>query len=636
MRKKEKIRIGIIGIGPRGTQLLESLTYQLSLMENPPHTAVSIITEKEPGVGIYDVTEPDYLLLNVICDGMTIHPDYTLEQHRSIQSVLERETFYEWLIKEDLKFHGHDINFNDYLPRNLMGRYLNYSCEAIIKKLSEITEVNVYHKHAENIKFNDDDSITILLEDGAKVKTEVVVDKLYLTTGHPHIKPRPREAGFIRACTRLKKKNAKAQFIHNPYPISKLPEQISHDMSVGIEGTGLSGFDVLASLTIGKGGRFHEQEDKEELIYEPSNQEPKIVFYSLDGVPLEGQATIHRTHERTYEPSFFTYEKINLLRKKFGVGESKKLDFDVHLLPEIKKEMQFVYYKVLITNKEGPLAAEDFAKKFIQKSKNRIALSKLIHSHIEKEQRFNWNKIIDPMHGMNFESPSDFKKWMIDYLKNDIRECSLGYDYSPYKAACNAVREIRSVLCYSVNFAGLTGKSHQKFLKKYGPIINRISVGPPKNRIRELLALFEAGMLDIFVGKNPKLQFDERKAKFIITGEHIKNNPKREVDVIIKAQIHPIVPHLDESNLMKNALSSGLFCEFENEGFHPGGINVNKRHNPISKDGKVQKNIWVLGMPVAGVKYYSDVPMIIGGVNPQVWIDANQIVSDSLKMDNKT
>lgn len=631
MNKTKNLRIGLIGVGPRGTQILEGLTNQLSLMKNPPRVTVHIISEADIGVGIYDINEPDYLFLNVIADQMSIHPDYSLPKNKTIQSVVNRETFYEWLIKENFKFHGHDISFNDYLPRNLLGKYLNACCKEIIDKLKKIAEVNIYKNFSTKIILNADGSIKLILNN--KTKKEITVDRLYLTTGHTFIEPMEREANFIQAVSKLKKKNrnTKANFIYNPYPISKLPKCINHDMTVGIEGMGLAGFDVLASLTIGKGGKFHELEDKEELFYEKSNQEPKIVFYSLSGLPLEGQAVVHRTNEKPYVPIFFTCETINQLRKNFGIGKFKKLDFELHLWPEIIKEMQYVYYRVFIKNRDGDLVVEEFSKKYIKNSSNKHALTLLINNYVEKENQFNWNKLNDPMYDINFNNPHDYKKWMINYLKNDVKECDLGYDFSPHKAACSVLKKIRCVLAYAINFAGLTSDSHQKLLTKYIPIFNRISVGPPKNRIKELLALVEADMIDIFIGKKPTLIFDEVKEKFIITGEHIKNNPKREVDIIIKAKIHPMIPHLDKSPLMKNAISTGLFSEFKNGDFYPGGISINKKHNPISKNGNIHKNIWVLGIPVGGTKFLSDFPLPIGGINPQIWVDTNQIVSDSLK-----
>ncbi len=75
---------------------------------------------------------------------------------------------------------GKPIQANDYLPRRLLGEYLNWFYHEIINTLPENISVTQINQPASNILIQDDEKSIIILEDSQRV----VVDYVYLTTGH--------------------------------------------------------------------------------------------------------------------------------------------------------------------------------------------------------------------------------------------------------------------------------------------------------------------------------------------------------------------------------------------------------------------------------------------------------------------
>lgn len=72
------------------------------------------------------------------------------------------------------------------------------------------------------------------------------------------------------------------------YPLNNAIQGITSKDIVAIKGLGLSAIDIITLLTSERGGRFEEKDD--ELIYIPSQKEPKILAFSRSNIPLMARA----------------------------------------------------------------------------------------------------------------------------------------------------------------------------------------------------------------------------------------------------------------------------------------------------------------------------------------------------------
>jgi uncharacterized NAD(P)/FAD-binding protein YdhS len=69
------LRIAIVGLGPWGICALERLVTTARHGLRPGlEVEVHVIEPRTPGSGVYDVTQPDYLLLNNPCGQISLYP----------------------------------------------------------------------------------------------------------------------------------------------------------------------------------------------------------------------------------------------------------------------------------------------------------------------------------------------------------------------------------------------------------------------------------------------------------------------------------------------------------------------------------------------------------------------------------
>jgi uncharacterized NAD(P)/FAD-binding protein YdhS len=151
----------------------------------------------------------------------------------------------------------------------------------------------------------------------------------------------------------------------------------------------------------------------------------------------------------------------------------------------------------------------------------------------------------------------------------------------------------------------LTPASHRKFLNVYHPAINRVAFGPPLRRNEELLALLDAGVIEIISGPNSTVEIDENDATYVLTTKFGNGIERRPIDVLVIARLDAFFPETDESLLTRNMLKRGLIRPYYNGVFHPGGIEIDDASQPLTTGGEPSRNIWALGYPVEGCHYYT-------------------------------
>jgi hypothetical protein len=254
----------------------------------------------------------------------------------------------------------------------------------------------------------------------------------------------------------------------------------------------------------------------------------------------------------------------------------------------------------------------------------------LIEQYIPEGDRFNWERLVDPIPESALGSPRDFHEWLMDHLRADLAEAKRGNVDSPLKAACDVVRDVRDNLRAAIDFGGLTEESHRWLMSEFVPIMNRIAVGPPSQRIAELLALVDAGVLDLSFGPGAACTpaADGGRIRVASSRWAGRSTP---VDVLVKARVAMPTPQDDASPLMRGLLASGWVRPFRNGSFQPGGIEVDRDFHWVAADGQSVPNAWALGIPTEGVKFYTFV-VPRSGVNSTAIVDAGRTVIQMLSM----
>jgi len=608
-------RVGIIGVGLRGLTVLERIVAN-ERVKKTADLQVCLFDPNPPGVGCHDPEQDDSLLVNTVAGQITVFSD---ESVVGAGPMLPGPSFCEWLEDDNCNKlgsrRGKAINPDGYYSRALFGRYLHWVFHYLAALAPQHVQIQLVREsvlHADH------------LEDGAwslaTGNASFTVDYLFLTSGHT--KPKPSSLESLESRNHATQAVGSATtVVHDPYPVRQQLAFITPEMTVGIEGMGLTAFDVLAALTLGRGGRFVDLASGQKR-YIASGREPRLAAFSRSGIPLGARAVNQKGVSGQYRARFLSADKIR------GLRASRKLDFMADVFPLLLADMQFAYCDAYLRHRRDPLAAMLFSNQFV--CADAAEREALIARYIPTEDHFSWDALCQPIPAVALSSAVSFETWLASYLHRDLSEASKGNVDGPLKAACDVVRDLRDNLRAAIDFGGLTEASHRWFLSEFVPIMNRIAVGPPASRIAELLALADAGVLDIGFGPGATCKSVEPDGRMCVASSRWPDR-RVDVDVLVHARISMHSPADDASPLLLGLLRAGHARLFQNGSFHPGGIEVDRNFNWVTQGGAAIENAWALGIPTEGVKFYTFV-VPRPGVNSTAVVDAGRAVLSMIAM----
>lgn len=592
-------RIAIVGMGPRGLTVLERLVAN-QRAQNSGTVDIYIFDPNPPGTGCHDPDQAGHLLVNTVAGQITQFSDSTVI---NAGPVLDGPSFHEWLAAEDArKGTGNPTDPDGYSSRAAFGRYLHWCYHYLVALAPANCNITLFRD--EVLGLDRVEESWVLRTRSGSVWTDFVV----LTTGHT--KAAVRSASPTSAGTLV---------IDDPYPIREQLACVSPGMTVGIEGLGLTSMDVIAELTVGRGGRFHVSAAGH-TAYVASGREPSLVAYSRSGLPLTARARNQKGVSVQYRARFLKLDVVRAMRAQ------RKLDFRVDIVPLLWADMQYAYYEAYLRLKRDALLSVLFLSQF-GATDSAAQRDELVRQYVPEADRIDWNSLVDPVPPRALGSGPAFDGWQRQHIEADLAEAARGNVDSPIKAACDVVRDLRDNLRAAIDFAGLTEPSHRWLMAEFVPFMNRIAVGPPQSRVAELLALVDAGVLNIGFGPEPRC-VKSPQGRWKIVSAHWPER-RTSIDAHVKARVSMHSPAEDASTLLRGLLSDGFARLFRNGGFHPGGIEVDRNFNVVSSSGAPVSNLWALGIPTEGPKFYTFV-VPRTGVNSTALVDAGRVVLEVL------
>jgi len=586
--------IAILGLGPRGLNVLERITAYVCNGYSSQPIHLHLIEPGVPGVGIHYDDQPDYLLLNTVASQITMFMDPTV---KDAGPLLPGPNMYEWAAGLDDPRYN-QCTPNCYLPRRLFGEYLHWVYQYLCRRLDRFCKVTLHKTSAKDVIHKPDQTFSILCDD----QTEIDADFLFMATGHSENYPDERDRARIQFVENNRFRNRYLQYVMpGPAPIHTHFKDVPPGATVAIEGMGLTAIDAIASLTVGRGGRFHRNAETGDLCYKPSGDEPCLAIISRSGLPLSCRAINQKGASDQYQARFLTADQVRHWKMTKNRGE---LDFFNDVFPLLLKDMQYVFYTTQATKLYGNSYAHLLGEMLVHLGAE--ATENLIVNDCPGIELFRWENIANPIDDSALGDPDAYRKWLISFLEQDLHEAQLGNVSGPYKAACDVLRDVRDNLRNAVDFGWLSPESHQQFLRRFIPVMNRLAVGPPVQRLEEMIALYKAGYLDIGFGPNPKVALSEGAAQFQIVSTTFKEQQKSiYADVLCKAQIPKSSPTQDRSALIQNLMKRGLIRPFTNGNVDVGGIEVDDQLNLVTSSGESVPNAWALGTVSEGSKFYT-------------------------------
>lgn len=592
--------VAIIGMGPRGLTVLERL---VSIGRRFPCLPL-VIDVIEPGVmgcGVHRPHQPDYLLLNTVSGLPTMFPP------RRYSTDIEGQSFFDWAQRqahakcadcENAVTADERWSRSSYLPRALFGTYLRACFAHVLRQRPTNVEIITHACDAVAI-WRDGKGERIECSDGTQVHSRFVV----LTTGHTGNRP---------PCDGV---------VHEPYEFLRNVGEIDLDAndSIGVAGFGLSSFDVLAGLTLGRDGKFFEGTDGRRW-YERSGREPRIYIFSRSGLPYlarpYGDCATFR-----YDPVAFDVDRICSIRLSSG---GKGLSFKSMLLPLLHMELRAAYCRRKLHTAGRSLSEEDWAR-LRTFDVNRI--QKWVN---ETEQLVGACDVAGFLAAPSLAlgSAAAYQQCFVNLVEDDLAQARLGLDGSVTKYLAEVLLHLRESLGAAVDFRGLDRHSHDYFFGSFAGMVRRLAIGPQPERSEELVALIRAGVVNLALGPDPAI---ERRAdgSFKIVSRNLARSSACVVSHVIWAQSPFPSLEQSESLLLTDLFRSGRVRKHRDDVRFEGGVDIDRLHHPIGRSGVVEDSLFVLGPLCEGSIYYNTyVPTTIGWSRPFIEADivASQIV----------
>ncbi|MGW1252627.1 FAD/NAD(P)-binding protein [Streptomyces sp. NPDC002535] len=610
------LRIAFVGMGPRGLSVLERLAARCADTPPPRPIEVFAVDPYETGAGrIWRTDQSPWFLMNTPAQEVTMFSGPADDgPHRPGAGP----SLGEWWAEDDPA----GAEPEGYAPRAVYGRYLTHVMSRIEETLPP--SLTVHRVPARVIcadrgsgKEGEDAAVHRLRLDRGDVLT---VDRMVLATGHPVNEPDADQRAWTRFAREHSTPVRPVRYIAGGSATEMPLAGIPAGAGVGILGMGLTFYDILTELTLGRGGTFTE--GCEGLLYLPSGKEPRILAGSRGGVPLLTRGANQKAPDHRYRARLFTAERMAALR-----AEKAPLDFEESVLPWLLAEVNLVLLATRIRQVHGSGAADEFTERAVGALADRPdprpdlrVLERLAAAYrVDARPIAGLDALARPFGGRHFGSPAEYHKVLTEWLRADLFEARQGNADGPLKAAADVLRDVRQTIRSVVDFGGLTPASHRWFLAEFGPVAAMVSTGPPQLRSEQFLALLAAGVVEP-VGPGARFGADPVEGRFVVESPQVENSWVP-LDVVVDARVPGTDLTADRDPLIRGLMADGEIRTFTNahDGageFTTGGLDcTDSPYHPVRADGSVDTGTHVLGIPSEFTRWFTQV----GSGRPGPW-----------------
>jgi hypothetical protein len=327
-----------------------------------------------------------------------------------------------------------------------------------------------------------------------------VVDAVVLTLGHLDAEPVAEQAVLVDHA-------ARHDLVYLPPEHADAPlDRFEPGMDVIVRGFGLDFVDKLVLLTEGRGGRFETRPDGT-ATYTPSGLEPRLHVGSRRGVPYHSKLDYEMVGPRPRHPRFFTVEAAAAL-----VAAHEALSFREHAWPLIAKEVAWGYYHELFHGHPDHVVGTwaDFDAAIAPHAHGsdgwHAAVAAAVPGPVD---RLDFDALDRPLAGRWFDDDADLQAAVVEHVRADLARRTdrrFSADLGAFYAFLACFPQLPTVLG-APNLSA--GSKVRDFDQWWFGFFSAYASGPPPRRLRELLALMEAGIVDV-VGAEMWASWDEQ------------------------------------------------------------------------------------------------------------------------------
>ncbi|TXC99726.1 FAD/NAD(P)-binding protein [Streptomyces sp. ISID311] len=612
------LELCIIGAGPRGLSVLERLCANARHDPGSPAVTVHVVDPEAPGAGaVWRTGQSRHLLANTVASQITVYTDASVRTagpiepgpslHAWAQSVAHLGSPADY--DEDILAEARQLGPDSYPTRALYGHYLRDAFRRVVSLAPGQVRIRVHRSRA--VAMADTHGLPggaqgVRLENRTRLDN---LDAVVLTQGHLPARLTPRE----------ERTASLARIYHLTYVPPGNPAEtdlsaVAPGHPVLLRGLGLNFFDYMALLTLGRGGVFVR--DGGRLRYRPSGDEPRLYAFSRRGVPHHARGENEKGAFGRYRPRLLTPEFLDGLRRRTRAGGQVR--FGTDLWPLIAREVEAVYYGALLASRGRQAEQDAFTEQYLALPEP-TGRARVLDAHdITPADRWDWERIARPCDGTEFPGRAEFRSWLLAYLARDVREAKAGNVSGPLKAALDVLRDLRNEIRLAVDHGGLDGDSHRDELDGwYTPLNAFLSIGPPASRVEEMIALIEAGVLEL-TGPGTQVRIDTATPGFVANSP-LAPGPAVRSGVLIEARLpapdlrctaDPLLLHL----LRTEQCTTYRIPDAHGGTHETGGLAVTERpYRLLDARGQAHPRRFAYGVPTEAVHWVT-----AAGIRPGV------------------
>ena len=537
--------VAVVGAGPRGTAIIERLVAASTIPDWQGRLTVHLI---DPYVGrggsVWRHDQPEVLLMNTATCQTTMYPD---ESCHPLLPVTRTGTLSDHLAEEGFAA-------SDFAPRAAHGRYLARVL-ADAEADADPDRLRIVQHRAEviDVTGGPDEPQRVRLSDGRVLTVEAVA----LALGHLSTALGPRSQQLADAADH-----------HGLIHIGPAnPLEIDYSVLLGreavaVQGMGLNFYDALGMLTQVAGGRFEPDDSAPSgLRYLPGGEEPRLIVGSRSGMVYRPKPDLSPEMPAPYTPQVLTGERVLELAVR-AAGVDHEREVMPLMLAELRRALQ-------------EIGADEMA-----------ADAELLH-------------LLYPF-GRRGGGIDDAHRRTRDVLR-DALEAATAPD-PVWVMVYRVLNALRIQVNRLIDLGGYTTDSVRRDID--GHLRNAFASwasGPPVQRVRQLLALEEAGLIE-FTGPAMHIGIDEDAGRYTAHGG---DNPPILCDGVLEAHLPPVDLPAYRSSLIGAWRERG---EVQKDSWASrgsrrrmltGSIAVDGLYAPVGLDDVVHERRLMFGVPVS-------------------------------------
>jgi len=564
-------KIGIIGVGPRGGYSLEKLIIELVKQNSLLNIHISLF-ESTGNFGngqVYDIDQNSSNWVNIT------ERILELDQREAIDidslKIASFASYHDWADKDFNTLS--DDAIDTYPPRAQVGEYLSQRFQSLAKPLIQSNIIALHKEQVKEVKLLNNDKIQI----STNAKAYEEFDEVLLTIGHQSTELPQQIADWEKFAGDKKNIN----LFKSPYPVADYlhHKNLNNESIIGIRGFGLAMIDVVRAIAEKFGEFITLDEQTRSSTYQIEQKGiPTIVPFSLDGLPPSPKP-LNAQIDKWFKPT-----------------EASILKFEKHIGD--KKNQVAAESPRFLIEAFAPIAAGiylDLPDIINPQNFSASAIIKLIEKWLE-DQSFENSLIISR------KQPA--KESMKSFVEMATGEAAISLDY----CIGQVWRYCQPSIYKKLSFNECSDNVFAEIIA-LDESTKRYSYGPPVESIQQLLALEEAGVLNLDMANDPNIKLTAEGWQFNLADQSITANFM--IDSVLDAPQIKVV----NSPIVENMLVDNLIKIVHND----LGVETNENGYLISKESDKKIPIALLGRLAKGTIIGVDAILECFGSRPLQW-----------------